>query len=146
MIPDEKDRATLDFYVAQLNDLKGRIEKFLGNEITEDNLKKAIEIYNENRQLTKKLYDLRKAENPPTKIPIRHINPLYDLDFLNILSNSIATTEVFLIISPMMSSSRMIAICSLAKPSMISLGVRMPNKPRVITPIVKVNPGPTIFR
>jgi bcr-type benzoyl-CoA reductase subunit C len=65
MIPDEKDESTLTFYVAQLKDLKGRIEKFTGHEITEESLKKSIDIYNENRRLVKKLYELRTADNPP---------------------------------------------------------------------------------
>ena len=56
--------STLTFYVAQLKDLKGRIEKFTGHEITEESLKKSIDIYNENRRLVKKLYELKRLTVP----------------------------------------------------------------------------------
>jgi hypothetical protein len=36
------------------------------------------------------------------------------------------------------------AICSLAIPLRISLGVRIPKNPRIIIPIKKVNAGPII--
>jgi len=41
------------------------VEKWTGKKITDKALKEAIEVYNENRRLMKKLYELRKSDNPP---------------------------------------------------------------------------------
>lgn len=41
------------------------VEKWLGKKIRKDDLDRAVEIYNKNRQLLKQLYELRKRENPP---------------------------------------------------------------------------------
>lgn len=45
--------------------LEEAIEKTFGAEITDDELRNAIEVYNESRTLLKQLYDLRKGERPP---------------------------------------------------------------------------------
>lgn len=65
IIPTSKHEGALKFYAAQLKDFKGLIEEFTGNEITEDLLKNAIEVYNENRRLVADLYQTRAADNPP---------------------------------------------------------------------------------
>lgn len=65
MIPNENHEDSIKFYVAQLNDLKGRSEQSAGNKITDASLKNAVEVYNENRRLVKRLYESRKADNPP---------------------------------------------------------------------------------
>jgi benzoyl-CoA reductase/2-hydroxyglutaryl-CoA dehydratase subunit BcrC/BadD/HgdB len=49
----------MNFYLATVYEKTGKLDKLV------ESLKKTIEIYNENRQLMKKLYDLRMAENPP---------------------------------------------------------------------------------
>jgi len=41
------------------------VEKWTGKKITDKALKEAIEVYNANRRLMKKLYELRKSDNPP---------------------------------------------------------------------------------
>jgi len=65
MIPDQQDAASIEFYVACLNALKNRLETLTGKTITDDDIRNAVEVYNENRRLVKKLYDLRLADNPP---------------------------------------------------------------------------------
>ena len=65
MIPDQQDEASIRFYVASLEVLKKHIEKFIGKGITDDAIKNAVEVYNENRRLVKKLYEMRLVDNPP---------------------------------------------------------------------------------
>ena len=64
MIPDQQDEGSIKFYVASLDDLRRRIGDFIGKEITDDAVKDAVEVYNENRRLIKELYELRKVDNP----------------------------------------------------------------------------------
>ena len=49
-------------------------------------------------------------------------------------------------VSPRIKSITITAICSLANPESISVGVSMPATPRAIIPTVNVKPGPKIFR
>lgn len=53
------------FLAGELADFKKSIEKWTGKVIANDNLDKAIETYNTNRHLMKKVYEFRKAGNPP---------------------------------------------------------------------------------
>ena len=55
----------LPFYAEELKVFKAKIEEWTGKTITDDDLDKSIEIYNENRRLMHAVYDLRKSENPP---------------------------------------------------------------------------------
>ena len=55
----------LPFLKGELELFKKAVEEWVGKEITDEALKKATEVYNENRQLMRQIYDLRKAENPP---------------------------------------------------------------------------------
>ncbi len=57
------DRA-FDYYKGELEDLITAVEQFSGKKITDDELRKSVKIFNETRQLIKKLYDLRKADKP----------------------------------------------------------------------------------
>jgi benzoyl-CoA reductase subunit C len=63
--PCENDEGSKKFYLSEINRLKTRIEDFVGKKISEDALRHAIEIYNENRNLIKKMYALREQDNPP---------------------------------------------------------------------------------
>ncbi|MBF8269479.1 MAG: benzoyl-CoA reductase, subunit C [Gammaproteobacteria bacterium] len=56
-----------DYYVMELQELREGLEKLGGIKITDDDLRNAIALYNDNRQLVNKLYDLRAAQ--PWKIP-----------------------------------------------------------------------------
>ena len=44
---------------------KKQIEEWTGNTITDDDLKRGIEIVDENRRLMREVYEARKAEDPP---------------------------------------------------------------------------------
>jgi benzoyl-CoA reductase subunit C len=44
---------------------KKEVEEWTGKKITDKDLDNAIKVYNENRRLMRKLYDLRKSDNPP---------------------------------------------------------------------------------
>ncbi len=65
IVPNENNEDSREFYVSQMKDFKGRIEKSEGVQITDEALKKAIEVYNENRRLVRELYATRKSDNPP---------------------------------------------------------------------------------
>jgi len=41
------------------------LEEWTGKDITDEDLDRAIEVYNANRRLMKEIYQLRKGENPP---------------------------------------------------------------------------------
>ena len=49
---------------SELEVLKGRIEQWTGKVITEEALDNAIEVYNTNRRLLRKIYELRRADRP----------------------------------------------------------------------------------
>ena len=49
----------------ELVKFKASIEEWIGRTITEDDLKRGIEIMNTNRRLMKQVYELRKGNNPP---------------------------------------------------------------------------------
>ncbi len=52
-----------EFYIHELNELKQDLEKIGGRTVTDEDLKNSIELYNENRRLTRELYKFR-AEQP----------------------------------------------------------------------------------
>jgi benzoyl-CoA reductase subunit C len=54
-----------EFLTEEYRVFKKEVEDWTGKKITDKDLEKAIEVYNENRRLMRKLYDLRKCENPP---------------------------------------------------------------------------------
>ncbi|MDY7034428.1 MAG: 2-hydroxyacyl-CoA dehydratase family protein [Thermodesulfobacteriota bacterium] len=51
-----------DFVIHELKRLKENVEQWSGQEITTDSLNNSIEIYNKNRSLLKKIYELRKKK------------------------------------------------------------------------------------
>ncbi|UCG84408.1 MAG: 2-hydroxyacyl-CoA dehydratase [Dehalococcoidia bacterium] len=52
------------FLANEYADFKEALEKWGGVRITSDDLDRAIEVYNRNRSLIKKVYEFRKADNP----------------------------------------------------------------------------------
>lgn len=52
-------------YHLQVLGLKQRLEEFMGAEITDEQLRHSVEVYNESRALLKSLNELRKLDNPP---------------------------------------------------------------------------------
>ena len=53
------------FLLGLLEETKRKVEEWVGKEITDEDLKEAVEVYNENRSLLMQLYDLRKAGDVP---------------------------------------------------------------------------------
>jgi benzoyl-CoA reductase subunit C len=63
-MPHGTDDSSLSFYKAELNTFRKSLGKFAGGEISDQSLKEAIELYNQNRAKVRELYNLRKS-NPP---------------------------------------------------------------------------------
>ena len=63
--PDYTDAKTSKTVLrSELGVLKGKFEEWTGNEITDEALDHAIEVYNENRRLLRQIYELRRADRP----------------------------------------------------------------------------------
>lgn len=55
---------SVPFLRKELELFKNALEKWIGREITEDDLKRGIDIVNRDRKLMKQIYDFRKDQNP----------------------------------------------------------------------------------
>jgi bzd-type benzoyl-CoA reductase N subunit len=64
LAPRVVSNAGLHFYREELDKLKEGMEKLSGVTITQERLKKSIEVYNETRRLIRELYSLRKNSSP----------------------------------------------------------------------------------
>ncbi len=53
-----------EYMAAELNDFKDSVEKWIGRGISNDDLDKAIEVYNTNRRLLHQVYEFRKKDPP----------------------------------------------------------------------------------
>ena len=53
---------TRDFALTELESFKTSLEDFTGKKISDDSLKKSIEIYNKNRSLMERVYEIRRAK------------------------------------------------------------------------------------
>lgn len=63
--PSQRSKQALDYFVDVVEGFKSYIEAFTGKAISDDDLRTAIEVYEQNRKLLKHLYELRKKESPP---------------------------------------------------------------------------------
>lgn len=54
-----------DYYTGELLNFKGALEEWIDRQISDDDLRRGIEIMDENRRLLRQIYRLRQAENPP---------------------------------------------------------------------------------
>lgn len=63
--PHTDNRFAYDYLYEEMKRLVNEVEAFAGVRITSDALRSSIKLYNENRRLLKRLYELRKADNPP---------------------------------------------------------------------------------
>ena len=90
-IPTVCAESSFEFFQAELDTFRKSLEKFTGKAITDDDLARAIQIYNENRDKVKALYEFRKADPPlisggelttaliaGSSLPIRESNALFD--------------------------------------------------------------------
>lgn len=63
-IPHILSESSFRFFARELDLFKSSLEDFVGSRITDEALKEAIELHNENRNLVKELYSLRKPDPP----------------------------------------------------------------------------------
>jgi len=64
-VPHTLSAPSIKFFAAELATFKRSLEKYTGREITADNLRAAIGLYNEQRALVRELYAFRKRAHPP---------------------------------------------------------------------------------
>ncbi|MFX0178933.1 MAG: benzoyl-CoA reductase, bzd-type, subunit N [Candidatus Hodarchaeota archaeon] len=55
----------IPYLTEELKSFKKAVEEWTGKQITDDDIKRGIEIMNKNRQLLQQVYELRKNPNPP---------------------------------------------------------------------------------
>ena len=64
-VPGKSTDAAVDFFIEELHLFKEALEKYTNGKISEQSLKQAIKLYNENRALAHELYNLGLRDNPP---------------------------------------------------------------------------------
>jgi len=64
-LPRKAGGPQVDWYREELANFKEALERHFGVEITDERLWEAIKLHNETRRLQRRLYELRKGENPP---------------------------------------------------------------------------------
>ena len=64
-VPRKSDEKAQRLYCGQVTLFKEHLEDFLHVTISDDSLRHSIEVYNESRDLLRRLYELRKRDNPP---------------------------------------------------------------------------------
>jgi len=81
-MPHITDDPSLDFYKAILRTFRTSLGRFAGREISNQSLKQAIKLYNQNRAKVGELYQLRKSAPPlisgveVAKVPHNNLRPL----------------------------------------------------------------------
>jgi len=63
-VPHKSDEDAIGWYKQELSMLKDSLEQFFGATITNKQLQHSVRVCNETRRLLKRLYELRKRENP----------------------------------------------------------------------------------
>jgi len=64
-VPDYVDgKTSKDLMRSECSVFKDAMEKWVGKPITDADLDRAIDVYNENRRLMRQVYELRRADNP----------------------------------------------------------------------------------
>ena len=90
-VPHTLSASSMEFFIAELNTFRKSLGRFVDKEISDDDLAQAIDLYNENRDKAKALYELRKP-NPPLvsgaelatiltvgmSLPVTESNELFD--------------------------------------------------------------------
>jgi len=85
-VPHNKSDHAFKYYLEGLHLLKEEIEKLTGNSITEDKLKKEIDLSNRMRLLLRQISEMRKSERPPISgrdyLKLHHTSFRADRDFM----------------------------------------------------------------
>ena len=63
-VPHTITESSMEFFIAELNTFRKSLGRFVGKEISDDDLSQAIDLYNKNRDKAKALYELRKPDPP----------------------------------------------------------------------------------
>ena len=63
-VPHTLSASSMEFFIAELNTFRKSLGRFVGKEISDDDLAQAIDLYNKNRDKAKALYELRKPDPP----------------------------------------------------------------------------------
>lgn len=63
-IPRNHDQLAINYFVEELEFLRGKMEELSGNKITDEALRNSIALYNKTRALIRELYSLNKGEYP----------------------------------------------------------------------------------
>ena len=63
-VPHMLHQSSYKFMKIELQGLRKALEKFAGTQLTDDKLRQAIKLHNEQRALLRQLYDLRKSDPP----------------------------------------------------------------------------------
>lgn len=64
-LPQMKREKDIKAWAEEIKDLKDIVEEFTGNKITKENLDESIKLINNKRKVLNRLYNCRKADNPP---------------------------------------------------------------------------------
>ncbi|WP_165045479.1 2-hydroxyacyl-CoA dehydratase subunit D [Adlercreutzia sp. ZJ138] len=62
--PRKIDEDAVDFYKVEMEDMIASVEKLASKTITDDMLRKSVEVFNESRRLIKRMYEMRAVEKP----------------------------------------------------------------------------------
>ena len=85
-VPRKKGVHGLEYFKLCLTKLKAKLEELTGNEITDDNLKKAIDLCNRERELFKEISLMRKADELPIDFKdylyLHHASMIADKEFM----------------------------------------------------------------
>jgi benzoyl-CoA reductase subunit C len=63
-VPHTLSSPSLEFFETELGTFKRSLERFSGHEVTAEMLSRSIRLYNEQRSLVRKLYELKKQDPP----------------------------------------------------------------------------------
>lgn len=90
-VPHTLSESSMEFFKAELNTFRKSLGRFAGKEISDEDLAEAINLYNENRDKAKALYELRKSDPPlisgtelskiltvGMSLPVAEANELFD--------------------------------------------------------------------
>ena len=86
---------TRPYLIESLEILKARLEEFAGHEITEEALRESILIYNRNRGLMRKIYDVRRKR--PGLIDVKEMVPIVHSSMLMLKEDHNAALEKLVI-------------------------------------------------
>jgi len=64
-LPKKVEEPQVQWYRDEVHFLAEKLEKNFGVQITEEKLRDAIRLHNENKRLLRQIYELRKADHPP---------------------------------------------------------------------------------